>query len=269
MKTIITSNVVQKSTLEADNSGNRRSSRAKQPTNKKMESMSSPCRPTTNGTPRSSRSIAPQSTASTNSKFQNNLLAELSRKSSNFSPDVVSDLEEILGSPIKTRDIPNEQASRTHLRSDHANANANAKGSGMVRVDYKAQTDDDLRPTTRTSKRLSNRIQITSHIEPVAKASKSSTATKSNAKKQTQMPLSQDDHLSSEESQESQESQDESSYNHLHMTENPSTNIVMNIKQEKEVSFTMTDENSVFTCEMCSAVFSDRTQLLVHVPVHI
>lgn len=43
----------------------------------------------------------------------------------------------------------------------------------------------------------------------------------------------------------------------------------INIKQEKEVSFTLIDEPEVFTCEMCSAVFDDRAQLLVHVPIHI
>lgn len=44
--------------------------------------------------------------------------------------------------------------------------------------------------------------------------------------------------------------------------------IVMNIKQEKEESYTMTSDE-FFTCEMCSAVFRDRAQLLVHVPIHI
>lgn len=44
--------------------------------------------------------------------------------------------------------------------------------------------------------------------------------------------------------------------------------IVRNIKQEKEESYTMTSEE-FFTCEMCSAVFRDRAQLLVHVPIHI
>lgn len=40
----------------------------------------------------------------------------------------------------------------------------------------------------------------------------------------------------------------------------------LNIKVEAEASFSSDD---VFTCEMCSAVFRDRAQLLVHVPVHI
>lgn len=38
----------------------------------------------------------------------------------------------------------------------------------------------------------------------------------------------------------------------------------LNIKIEAEASF-----DDVFTCEMCSAVFRDRSQLLDHVPVHI
>lgn len=249
-KTIVTSNVVQKSIPAiADNAGTRRSSRVPKPsTNRKLESMSSPSRPITNGTPRSNRS-----TASPQSASKLDLLAELSKKSSNFNPDVVSDLEEILGSPIKTREIHNDQTSRTHSKSNHLNA----KGSGMVRVNYKSQTDNEIKPTTRTSKRLSNRIQITPQtVETVAKVTKSSTATKSNRK---QMPV--DPQLSSEESHDEP-------YNNLQRVHTP-THIVMNIKQEKEVSYTMTDENSGFTCEMCSAVFSDRTQLLDHVPIHI
>lgn len=251
-KTIVTSNVVQKSIREiADNAGTRRSSRVPKPsTNRKLESMSSPSRPITNGTPRSNRSTAsPQSASST----KLDLLAELSKKSSNFSPDVVSDLEEILGSPIKTREIHNDQTSRIHSKSN----NLNAKGSGMVRVNYKSQTDNEIKPTTRTSKRLSNRIQITPQTsETVTKVPKSSTATKSNRK---QIPV--DPQMSSEESHDEP-------YNNLQRVNTP-THIVMNIKQEKEVSYTMTDENSGFTCEMCSAVFSDRTQLLDHVPIHI
>lgn len=40
----------------------------------------------------------------------------------------------------------------------------------------------------------------------------------------------------------------------------------LHIKEEAEASFSSDD---VFTCEMCSAVFRDRAQLLVHVNVHI
>lgn len=238
-KTIVTSNVV-------DNSATRRSSRAKQPTNKKTESMPSPARTLTNGTPRSAKS---QVAASANSKFQSNLLAELSKKNSSFSPDVVSDLEEILGSPIKTREI------RTPIKSEQSNA----KSGGMLRVNYSTHVDDGTKPATRSSKRLSNRVQTVTG--PVIKQPKS------RSRKSTSFNAN----LSSEESQESQESQDSQDevYENLQIANHAPDNIVMNIKQEKEVSYIMTDDNSLFTCEICSAVFSDRPQLLAHVPVHI
>lgn len=210
--------------------------------------MPSPAKSLTNGTPRSAKSTQ-QSTSGSSSKFQNNLLAELSKKSSNFSPDVVSDLEEILGSPIKTHETRREQVSRTQPKSEAANL----RSGGMVRIDYRSQTDDDTKPATRSSKRLSNRTTI----QPAAKAS--TNVTRGNSRK-SGLPTFNPGH-SSEESQ--------GCYDNLQLENHPAENIVLNIKQEKEVSFTMTDENSVFTCEMCSAVFTDRAQLLVHVPVHI
>lgn len=256
MKTIITTNEIKKAPVEVDNGGTRRSNRAKQQTIKKIETTSSPSpsRSLTNGTQRSAKS---QAVISTNSKFQSNLLAELSKKSSNFSPDVVSDLEEILGSPIKTtRESHSNQVSRTQAKSEQLHG----KGSGMVRIDYKASTDDESKPATRSSKRLSNRVQT--NIDPVTKTTKTTGKPKKIA---SAAAVVFNAGLSSEESQESQDE----AYDNLQITNNTPENIVLNIKQEKEVSYTMTDENSVFTCEMCSAVFSDRAQLLVHVPVHI
>lgn len=247
MKTIVTSNELKKPTPapELENSAMRRSNRTTQPTSKKMESTQSPSRSLTNGTPRSTKKTMPSTHSSSSKNFQNNLLAELSKKSSNFSPDVVSDLEEILGSPIKTRETRTQSKPET----------SNAKSGKMVRVDYQG-SDSDAKPATRSSKRLSNRIQPTPSVEPTIK-----TLTKSSTRggsKKTNPSVFQLGH-SSEESQ--------GSYDQIE--NNTAANIVMNIKQETEVSFTMTDENSVFTCEMCSAVFSDRAQLLVHVPIHI
>lgn len=251
MKTIITTNEIKKATPEVDNGGTRRSSRAKPQTIKKIETIQSPSRSLTNGTPRSAKS---QAVTSTNSKFQTNLFAELSKKTSNYSPDVVSDLEEILGSPIKTTRDRSEQASRTQSKIEQLNT------KGMVRVDYRSQTDDESKPATRSSKRLSNRVQPTQiTIEP--KTTRTSTKSKK---------LTVAYNASGLTSEDSQESQDEPDDNSSQISQNNlPDNIVLNIKQEKEVSYTMTDDNSSFTCEMCSAVFSDRAQLLIHVPVHI
>lgn len=238
VKTIVTSNPVKQTAREIDNGGTRRSNRTKQPTNKKIESMPSPSKPTTNGTPRS------KSHATTLS----NLYGELSlKKTSNFSPDVVSDLEEILGSPIKT--TRSEQVSRTQSISEHVNAK---------NIDIKPQINDETKPATRSSKRLSNRVQPTVEsmidLKPVRtnnRGKKSSTAAVAyNA-----------GHIS-------EDSQDDNAYENLQ--NNTDENIVLNIKQEKEVSYTMTDEsNNLLVCEMCSAVFTDRETLLAHVRVHI
>lgn len=251
-KTIVTSSVVNNDQPEVvDTSGARRSSRAKQTANKKTELMPSPVRSLTNGTQRTTKSQALAAAANADSKYQRSLLAELSKKSSNYSPDVVSDLEEILGSPIKSHESRSEPMSR----SQHTK-NAQAKSAEVLRATYKSQADDDAKPATRSSKRLSQRIQP--NIETVVKPLKSSSRKKTES---TSFGVG----LSSEESQEIPEE----SYNNLQATNNAPGNIVLNIKQEKEVSYIMTDENNVFTCEMCSAVFSDRAELLLHVPVHI
>lgn len=293
IKTIVTTNEIKRPipppsipaqpAPEPENSAKRRSNRTKQATSKKlesMESMPSPTRNLTNGIPRSSRSPA---TANANAKFQNNLLAELSRKNTNYSPDVVSDLEEILGSPIKTHDNrgggggsgSGGQTSRKSVKAAQASPK---KVNSTMRSDDKTSMDDEAKPATRSSKRLSGRVQPTSNADLKVRTTKttSSPSARSNARKSastTSTALSSPPPLpafqaaiSSEE--DSQGGQDES-YSSLHMEHNAVENIVMNIKQEKEVSFTMTDDNVVFTCEMCSAVFSDRAQLLVHVPVHI
>lgn len=264
VKTIVTTSELKKEAANVDNGGTRRSGRAKTQTvtAKKVETIQSPSRSLTNGTTRTTAKS--QAATTSNAKFQSNLFAELSKKSSNFSPDVVSDLEEILGSPIKTaRESRSEQASRTQAKSEQLNA----KSSGMVRVDYKSQTDDEAKPATRSSKRLSNRVQ------PMPNALTKSTRNSTKSSKKSSAAFNADTDgggggLSSEDSQESQESQDEPD-DHLQISNNLQDNIVMNIKQEKEVSYTMTDENSVVTCELCSAVFTDRAQLLIHVPVHI
>lgn len=286
MRTIVTTNEIKRPTPApqlphiqptpeaAENNAKRRSNRTKQATSKILESMPSPTRNNlTNGIPRSSRSPA----VATTNKFQNNLLAELSKKSTNYSPDVVSDLEEILGSPIKTAHDNNRSAHAQPRKQSKAVSTSPKKASSTLRTDYnKTSTDDEAKPATRSSKRLSGRAQPIPIVESKAKATRnnaaggsSATSARGNAKKSTSS-TSSSVYQSAMLSEESQGSQDES-YSNLHMENSAEEeNIVMNIKQEKEVSFTLTDNDSaVFTCEMCSAVFSDRAQLLVHVPVHI
>lgn len=151
---------------------------------------------------------------------ESNLLLELSKKNLNYSPDVVNDLEEILRSPIKSKDIIDDHSHDNNLHS----------------MESEIVVANTIVSPTRVSKRISTRqTQRQSTKAPTPR----------------QTPLRSSIRIS-------KQSTDDELIN----------SIVMNIKQEKEESYTMTSDE-FFTCEMCSAVFRDRAQLLVHVPIHI
>lgn len=168
---------------------------------------------------------------------QSNLLLELSKKSVHYSPDVVSDLEEILRSPIKSRE---ERSSFMNLEPL---ANIKISPNYFDQAQPQPQTETQQR-NTRSSKRLSIR-NLTKELNQVA-AQTSTPSTSASAKSTRQKATIKESNAMS-----------------MH-------NIAMHIKQEKEVSYTLNEEPpAVYTCEMCAAEFSDRTQLLVHVPIHI
>lgn len=173
---------------------------------------------------------------------QNNLLLELSKKSVHYSPDVVNDLEEILRSPIKSRDERSSFSQSDPLGDITLSPNY-----------FDPPPTETHQRNTRSSKRLSNRNLTKELNQAAAQATaststggKSSTRQRSTARATTSTLFGKDSDTMA-----------------MH-------NIAMHIKQENEVSYTMNEEPPVvYTCEMCSAEFSDRAQLLVHVPVHI
>lgn len=142
----------------------------------------------------------------------------------------------------------------------------------------KGHTLNDTKTPTRTSTRLSGRAkpqpQPTQHLHHVVEQpSRSSNRRRTKVIEETidEADSSSDESQTSQTSQESQESQQSQQ---SHVSSGPTRMIRRNhmptppviVKQEREVSYTMTD---MYTCEMCSAVFSDRSQLLNHVPIHI
>lgn len=170
---------------------------------------------------------------------ESNLLLELSKKNLNYSPDVVNDLEEILRSPIKSKDSLDDPLQDAHDATDTI-------------------IDELPSKNTRVSKRISTRQsqrKPATHKEIVARQ----TPTRSSAriaKPSTPASSSQRAHTQTQSSSS------------MAVDDELINAIVMNIKHEKEESYTMTSDE-FFTCEMCSAVFRDRAQLLVHVPIHI
>lgn len=173
---------------------------------------------------------------------QNNLLLELSKKSVHYSPDVVSDLEGILRSPIKSRE---ERSSFSQ---------SDVLGDITLSPNYFDQPTPEMHQrNTRSSKRLSNR-NLTKELNQAAAQATPSTSTGGKSTRQRSAAKA-----SSSSSLFGKDN------NPLSMHE-----ISMHIKQEKEVSYTLNEEPPVvYTCEMCAAEFSDRAQLLVHVPIHI
>lgn len=155
---------------------------------------------------------------------ESNLLLELSKKSINYSPDVVNDLEEILRSPIKSKDSLDENPQDINYESNN----------DIMAMQYVEESSPAR--NTRVSKRISNRQSL--RQTPSKSASQATPRTVVSRHKE-------------------QSAEDELIQS-----------LARNIKQEKEESYSMTSDE-IFTCEMCSAVFRDRAQLLVHVPIHI
>lgn len=172
---------------------------------------------------------------------QNNLLLELSKKSVHYSPDVVSDLEEILRSPVKSRE-ERSSFSQTDPLADIT----------LSPHYFDQPPPETYQRNTRSSKRLSNR-NLTKELNQVAVQATPSTSTGGKSTRQKSIVKASSSALFGKDSDTMA----------MH-------NIAMHIKQEKEVSYTLNEEPPVvYTCEMCAAEFSDRAQLLVHVPIHI
>lgn len=158
------------------------------------------------------------------------ILLELSRKNLKYSPDVVNDLEEILRSPIKGKDNNDEYITSDVLTSYSARPQRSSTRRSVVPAAlYVTGAHKSQKPNTKSSGENARKYKI--------KESPTSSST----------VTAIDDHdMSYEES---------------------------NIKQEMDEEFIMnsdgTSESAKFTCSMCSAVFRDRSQLLVHVPIHI
>lgn len=169
-------------------------------------------------------------------EHESTLLLELSKKSAHYSPSVVSDLEEILRSPIKSRD---ERSSLSQ---------SDPLGDITLSPNYFDQPPAETHQrNTRSSKRLSNR-NLTKELNQAAAQASTSTGEKSTRQRSTA----------------------KATPSSLFGKDSGVMNIAMHIKQEKEVSYTLSEEPpAVYTCEMCAAEFSDRAQLLVHVPIHI
>lgn len=160
------------------------------------------------------------------------ILLELSRKNLKYSPDVVNDLEEILRSPIKGKDNNDE-----YITSD-------------------VVTSYSTRPQ-RSSTRRRSVVPAALYATAPQKNQKNHT-TKSNSESARKLKIKQ-----SPSSSSTATAIDEHDMNY------EDSNIKQEIEEEFILNSDPTYESAKFTCSMCSAVFRDRSQLLLHVPIHI
>lgn len=186
------------------------------------------------------------------SRSETEILLELSRKNLKYSPDVVNDLEEILRSPIKSRELNEEyitsdpfpfelMSSSTSTRPQRASARRSVVG--QLRAAHQQSQKTKSNKTASESPKKSKYNRSSSAVVAAAHSSSHQELNHSNDQ--------EEEHVEHEVIIDS-------------IVATP-----LRIKHEQEEEYSITGDDMMFTCEMCSAVFRDRAQLLIHVPIHI
>lgn len=202
------------------------------------------------------------------------IFLELSRKNLKYSPDVVNDLEEILRSPIKSKDIaPTEE----YITSDLVDP-AYLHSGQLQQQEQQQQHQRNSRPQRSSMRRPAATPSPTKQSPPKNKRAKLSMPSTSTKTKTTTVSRAaaaasaaaadaaldhhhhhhNDDDDDDDDEDNADESYDDDSDRFKHKQ--------LDIKQEQDDQIEFSPK---YTCSMCSAVFRDRAQLLVHVPIHI
>lgn len=200
-----------------------------------------------------------------------NLLMEISRKDrymDKFNSDIVNDLEEILRSPVKSSNshVPPADIMATPRATsqydDDAAAAASSYSKSSRKSSRKQQFKKTIKDTSLTTELRSQRLtrrQLEREVNFLREAYNPQDYTQVTVKQEKGSP----DKLSAMLLNDIQPAA-------------ASTYVppLINPKLERETSPEPESEPvllppQLFQCEMCSAVFPDRSQLLLHVPIHI
>lgn len=219
-----------------------------------------------------------------------NLLMEISRKDKyidKYNSDIVNDLEEILRSPIKTsnNNVPPAVIMATP-KASHPNHN-NSQDEQYDEDDSTFTTDEpEEKPRKTLRKQQLKKISKESAQQSLTSALRSQRLTRRQLEREVNFlreAFSPGDPTNSSAMRIKQEkgSPDKLSAMLLNdiqtsssSTASSSMALVINPKQELVSSEAPVEEPEpapvhIFQCEMCSAVFNERSQLLLHVPIHI
>ncbi|XP_037947301.1 zinc finger protein 418-like isoform X2 [Teleopsis dalmanni] len=208
-----------------------------------------------------------------------------------FNPSVVNDLEDILRSPLKSERTERQRftsESSTHYLADQTELHlqnyikietsspelrdmypSSSSGSVSVANDMQHHSKGERR-STRSRLTTVNRKFLDFETELLNKPSSSSQ--KREVTQNKNKPIkSQREKLNSTQNS----FLDYNNYNNLNTssssnsTYSPMSAVINSINQTTETTPTKIEQKRFFECEMCSLVFSDRAQLLGHVPIHI
>lgn len=190
------------------------------------------------------------------------------RNYNKYNSDIVNDLEEILRSPIK---------------GHQSTSSLNHMDTILERTEIRDDTYDDVEDEEYQQDEQPESEIIRYNPRPKRNLNKHKTISKLSAsatKHDDKVPIRKSNHtnrisnnsryhdkvtIKEEENinEDYDDDYDKGNRNDRIMTKNMTPNNVPDANSNN------TSSNSLYKCEMCSAVFKDRSQLLVHVPVHI
>lgn len=201
-----------------------------------------------------------------------NLLMEISRKDKymdKFNSDIVNDLEEILRSPVKS--------SNSHVPPANimATPKATSQYNGLPEYD-----DDGISTSCKSNRKSSRKQQFKKTIKDASFTSelRSQRLTRRQLEREVNfLREAYNPDYSQVTVKQEKDSPDKLSamlLNDIQPSASSSMPPLINPKLERENSPDPETPappvlTQLFQCEMCSAVFQDRSQLLLHVPIHI
>ncbi|XP_055636028.1 uncharacterized protein LOC129775371 [Toxorhynchites rutilus septentrionalis] len=213
-----------------------------------------------------------------------NLLMEISRKDKfidKFNSDIVNDLEEILRSPIKC--ASNSGPPAVIMATPKANRYNNVSHQKELYDQPTAEDDtnftaeeEDPKPSKTPRKQQPKKITKESAQRSLTSALRSQRLTRRQLEREVNfLREAYAPDLTTVNIKQEKDSPDKLSAMLLNDIQTPQTLLnpklepTQDTQMENGVSTVPPPQPEQFQCEMCSALFSDRSQLLLHVPIHI
>lgn len=193
------------------------------------------------------------------------ILLKLSRNNPKYNPDVFNDLEDILRSPVKVARTPATAGGSSLRFTTTAISPVRDFYLSPARLRLEESGGDDTESGTETEQQQQRLAATSSSNTADQYPHEQQSGSEDENDQQQQLHHHQPD----DDGGHDQSSSDQDDYEEDHLG--------IHIKNEPvddeyilgAISSVGNGARSGYTCEMCAAVFKDRAQLLLHVPIHI